>query len=117
NNFGSKIHIIGLPDSIQKEDMNRFNVKIKSVERIIEEDGLSYTTTIVDEENLAQAALKYASKNACDLIVINTGHESKLTGIFLGAFAQQIVNHSTIPILSIKHLEDHFNIETPGFAV
>jgi len=115
--FGSTIHIIGLPDSEEELDVNKINIKLKSVEKIIGNDKLSYKTTIVHGKNLAKDALDYADKNNCDLIVINTGHESKLTGIFLGAFAQQLVNHSKIPVLSIKHKEGYFTIETPGFGI
>jgi hypothetical protein len=34
-----------------------------------------------------------------------TDHESNLTGRFLGGFAKQIVNHSKVPILSIRPME------------
>jgi len=115
--FGSTIHIIGLPDSEEELDVNKINIKLESVEKIISNDKLSYKTTIVHGKNLAKDALDYADKNNCDLIVINTGHESKLTGIFLGTFAQQLVNHSKIPVLSIKHKEGYFTIETPGFGI
>jgi len=115
--FGSTIHIIGLPDSEEELDLNKITIKLESVEKIISSDKLPYKTTIVHGKNLAMDAIKYADENNCDLIVINTGHESKLTGIFLGAFAQQIVNHSKIPVLSIKHKEGYLTIETPGFGI
>ena len=115
--FYSRIHIIGLPDSNEKQEINKFKIKLESVEKIISSSKLKYKTTIVHGENLAKSALYYAAKNKCDLIVINTGHESKSTGIFLGAFAQQIVNHSKIPVLNFKHSEGHFSIETPGFGI
>jgi len=115
--FGSTIHIIGLPDSEEELDVNKIKIKLESVEKIISNDKLLYKTTIVHGKNLAMDALSYADENNCDLIVINTGHESKLTGIFLGAFAQQLVNHSKIPVLSIKHKEGYFIIETPGFGI
>ena len=115
--FGAKIHILGLPDSKEKQELDKFKIKLESVEKIVNEDNLPYKTTIVYGENLAKAALNYSTKNKCDLIAINTGHESKSTGIFLGAFAQQIVNHSKIPVLSFKHSEGHFIIETQGYGI
>lgn len=115
--FKAKIHLVGLPQSKEKIELKRINIKLESVEKIIKADGLSFVTTIVHGANMAKTAINYATKNKCDLIVINTGHESKLTGIFLGAFAQQIVNHSKIPVLSSKHLSDHYEIETPGFGI
>jgi len=115
--YNSKIHILGLPDSEEEIELNKFKIKLKSVEEIISDDSLAFETRIIHVENIAKSALDFASEKNCDLIVINTGHESKITGIFLGVFAQQIVNHSKIPVLSFKHSQDHFSIETPGFGI
>ncbi len=117
NLFGAIIHLLGLPDSDKKEDLDKFNIKMKSIGEIITAEKLSFKASIVDGDNIAKAALAYAKENKCDLIAVNTGHESKITGIFPGLFAQQIVNHSTIPVLSIKHTEGHYDITTPGFGI
>lgn len=117
NLFDSKIHVIGLNDSDDEQELNKFKIKLESVEKIIQADKLQYKTTIIHGNNLADEAINYATKNKCDLILINTGHESQLTGIFLGALAQQIVNHSKIPVLSIKHAHGYYSIETPGIAI
>ena len=87
------------------------------MEGIIAGKELKFTTTIKVASNMAKTALAYAAENNCDLMVINTGHESEITGVFLGAFAQQIVNHSPIPVLSIKPLEGTFSTHTSGSAV
>jgi nucleotide-binding universal stress UspA family protein len=115
--FNSNIHIIGLPGTKEKSEVAKFNLKLKSVEKHIEDQGFSYSSKIDSGTNTAEAALSYATKNKCDLIVINTGHESKTTGMFMGMFSQQIVNHSTMPVLSFKHLEGAVTIDTPGFAL
>ena len=117
NLFGAKIHIIGLPESDKEDELNKFHVKVESVEKIVKADNMQYKTTIVHGDNLATSAINYATKNKCDLIVINTGHESKITGILLGAFAQQIVNHSKIPVLSLRHAHGNFSIDTPGYGI
>jgi nucleotide-binding universal stress UspA family protein len=114
--FGAKIHVLGLADSTDKTEINKFKIKVESVEKHLATANLPYKTTIAEGHNLAASAMEYAEKNKCDLIIINTGHESKITGIFLGAFAQQIVNHSKVPVLSMKHLSDHYSIETDGFG-
>jgi len=115
--FGARIHVVGLPDSNDKQELDKFKIKCESVENIIRTGKLQYKITFVHGKNLAQSAMNYASKNKCDLIIINTGHESKSTGIFLGAFAQQIVNHSKVPVLSFRHSEGYFTIDTPGFGI
>jgi len=115
--YDSNIHLIGLPNTKDPKELAKFNVKMKSVEKIIDKEGLSYSSKNVQGKSIAEAALNYATKNKCDLIVINTGHESKTTGMFLGTFSQQIVNHSSVPVLSLKHPEGEYKISTPGFAV
>jgi nucleotide-binding universal stress UspA family protein len=100
--FGSKIHVLGLLDSTEQTELKKFKIKMDAVEDVIRAEKLPFTASIRSGDHIAQAALSYAEMNKCDLIVINTGHESKITGIFPGAFAQQIVNHSKIPVLSLR---------------
>jgi nucleotide-binding universal stress UspA family protein len=114
---GANIHLIGLPDSQDEEELRELKIKLKSVEEILNEDKLPFETNIVHGDNLSETAMKYAAKFHCDLIVINTGHESKITGHFLGAFAQQIVNHSKIPVLSVRATKDSFMITAPGYGI
>ncbi len=115
--FGSKIHLLGLSDSADKKDLELFKVKLSPVEKLLTEKNINYETVILPGENVANAALKYAGDSKCDLIVINTGHESKTTGIFLGTFAQQIVNHSKVPVLSYRHTEGEYLIDTQGYGI
>jgi nucleotide-binding universal stress UspA family protein len=87
--YKAKIHILGLINSNENIDKNKFNIKIESVEKKIK-------------------AIDYSNKIKADLITIMTDHESNLTGMFLGGFAKQIVNHSRIPVMSIRHKEGEF---------
>ena len=114
---GANIHLIGLPDSHDEEELRELKIKLKSVEDILMEDKLPFETNIVHGDSLSESAMKYAAKYNCDLIVINTGHESRITGHFLGAFAQQIVNHSKIPVLSVRAKKDSVMITAPGYGI
>lgn len=115
--YKSKVHIIGLPGSDSPDELSKFRLKLESVEDIVKSEHLPYQTTLIKNGNLADATLKYAKENKCDLIVVNTGHESKMTGIFLGAFAQQIVNHSPVPVLSVRPHHDQADISAPGYGI
>jgi nucleotide-binding universal stress UspA family protein len=115
--YDAKIHITGLSESKDKEALRELKIKIASVEYIVKTAKLKYITTYIYGDSLAESALKYATKNKCDLIAINTGHESKITGQFLGLFAQQIVNHSKIPVLSVKTTKDSLIISAPGYGI
>jgi nucleotide-binding universal stress UspA family protein len=58
--------------------------------------------------------MNYAKKIKADLITIMTDHESNLTGMFLGGFAKQIINHSRIPVMSIRPIEGY--MESTNFT-
>jgi nucleotide-binding universal stress UspA family protein len=115
--FHANALILGLPNSDDVKDIEIFKVKTNSVREILDEHKVPNKVTITKGEGVAKTAMDYAEKNSCDLIIINTGHESKLTGIFLGAFAQQIVNHSKIPVLSYRHVPGSYTVDAPGYGV
>jgi nucleotide-binding universal stress UspA family protein len=100
--FVSKIHIVGLLESNEEHEFEKLQIVLDQVQHAVEKTGLPFTRKTVKGNNLAAEALKYGSAVNADLIVIMTEHESEMTGIFLGARAKQIVNHSRIPVLSIK---------------
>ena len=115
--FGAEVHLIGLPDSGDDAGIEEMLVMLHAVETVLKDMHIAYTTSIVPGKNLSVAAMTYAKENHCDLIVINTGHESLTNGIFFGTFAQQIVNHSSIAVLSFKHSVGELEINTDGYGI
>ncbi len=115
--YHSKIHIVGLPETTDEDILNSVLIKLDSVVELVSEQGHVFEKAIIPGKNIAVGALKYAKESNCDLIVINTDHESEMPGAFLGAFAQQIVNHSRVPVLNFKHSESHYLIEIPGYGI
>lgn len=105
--YSAKIHVLGLVD--KETDPKKLAIKLDSVEKAIKRSGLVYTRKVVKGKNLAVAALNYSKKVKADLISVLSNHESHLNGIFLDAFAKQIVNHSRIPVLSIRPNEGIFD--------
>lgn len=102
SHYGSFVHILGLTEKGEEEDEPKLIIKIEAVEKQLKHANIGYDRKIVTGHNLAEETLKYAAQVDAELIVIMTDHESKLTGMFLGAAAKQIINHSKIPVLSIR---------------
>ena len=75
------------------------------MEEYLTKRDIKFSSELVYGENIATTTLKYGEKINADLIVIMTEQEDNLTGIFLGPYAQQVVNHSKIPVMSIKPME------------
>ena len=102
----SVVHILGLLNI--DEDENKFNIKLDAIEKAIKKAGLPYERKIVKGRNIAIEAMKYSEAVKADLIVIMTDHESHLNEMLMGALAKQIVNHSLIPVMSIRPVEGNY---------
>jgi nucleotide-binding universal stress UspA family protein len=104
--YASNIHVLGIVGN--DEESKKMKLKLESVEKVISNNGLSFETKIIKGNNLAQEALKYSKKMKADLIVVMEDHESYLKKMFLGSCIQQIVNHSRIPVMSVRPIEGHY---------
>jgi nucleotide-binding universal stress UspA family protein len=103
--FGSTIHIAALLTDDEPEIRFEFETKIKQVTEYFEREEVSYTETILTGSNLATMTMNFAESKGGNLIVMMTEQEANLTGFLMGPFAQQVVNHSKIPVLSVSPVE------------
>lgn len=101
--YGAFVHILGL--MTEDDDENKFMIKIESVKDALKHAKINFDCKIVRGTNLAIEAMSYSNLVQGDLIMTMTDHESHLNGIFVGAFAKQIINHSKIPVMSIRPIE------------
>lgn len=100
--YDSKLHILGLLDEDEESEYQKLQIVLDQVQHAVQRAKLPYTRHTVKGDYLAAEALKYGESVKADLIMIMTDQESRLSGVFLGPLAKQIVNHSRIPVLSIK---------------
>ena len=91
----------------------KFRMKMKQVEDFLKERQVEFTASTVFCSNIARSTMDYAAEKNADLIIIMNEQEINTTGFFMGPYAQQIVNHSTIPILSIRPTSGFVNSVTP----
>ena len=100
--FASKLHVLGLADSdMDKSDLGKFDIKLIHIQDYIQKCGVMCDKNIVAGTNQAKMTLDYANNSATDLIVIMTDQEENITGRLMGTYAQQIINHSKIPVMSV----------------
>lgn len=102
--FNSEVHICALITEEHEEEKKIFNMKVKQVEEYLEKKGVNYMTDEVHGDDIADMLLKRAKEVNADLIAIMTEQEAA-TGLFVGPYAQRIVNHSKIPVLSVTPFE------------
>ena len=100
--YNSTVHLLGLLETNDSMDDKKFGIKLETVEKVLKHANITYTKKLIRAHNPAIEAMKFSDEIGGDLIMIMTDHESDLTGMFMGAVAKQIVNHSKIPVMSIR---------------
>lgn len=102
----SRVHIAGLNDG--DLDEGKMRVKLEQVSRFLTNAGVNCTIQMLKGNNQAVMTIEHAKKINADLIVIMTDQEENIMGRFMGPYAQQIVNHSNIPVLSVHPEEGRY---------
>lgn len=102
--FNATIHIVGLVTEEHEDETAIYNLKIKQIEEYLDGKEVSYTRTLKHGDDIADMTLGYAKENNMDLIVMMTEQEAS-TGLFVGPYAQRIVNHSKTPVLSVTPIQ------------
>jgi len=101
NYYNSEIHLLGLFTSSMDDIRFRIRNYISQAEDYLKENNIKYQTTFLDVHNLTEATLNYAKSIDANLISIMTEQETSTANIWLGPYAAQMVNHSSIPVLSV----------------
>ena len=107
--FKSEVHVVGTHSS-----------HLSSIQRLAEKYVQQATSYLFAHEikcvednivaaDITKSVLQYATDVKADLITIMTEQETP-ANILLGPHAQQLINQSMVPVLSI-HPQEHFNLK------
>ena len=110
--FNSEIHVLSLYSTSIKAVRQKVDNYTLQVKKYLEEENVNFVIEKVDAENITNSIINYAKEINADTIAIMTEQEMTTANLFLGAYAQQMVNHSPIPVLSI-HAREYIRIQ-PG---
>jgi nucleotide-binding universal stress UspA family protein len=103
--FDAQIHILALHSSRLKSLQTKIETTVVKVEKYLSKCGVSFNSEFRFAENFTNTTLEFAGETEADLIIIMTEQESSDANILLGQFAQQMVNFSQIPIMSVQPKE------------
>jgi nucleotide-binding universal stress UspA family protein len=106
--YNATIHVAGLMLDSDEDFVRKFKIKIEQTEEYLKNHNVKFTIKLLYGDNLADMAMDYGRDINADLIMIMTEQESDIKGIFMGPYAQQVVNHSKIPVISIRPEAEHF---------
>ncbi|MFM7176237.1 MAG: universal stress protein [Bacteroidota bacterium] len=100
--FGSVIHIVTIVESGDEFITNKLTRQMDQVSDHIQEAGITCTTEFVEGGDVVDEILKVADKTQSDLIMIMTQQEVGFTDLFISSAAQEVINRSEVPVLSIR---------------
>ena len=103
--FKAAIRVVSVLQSSDEFLVNKLTRQLDQVKTYIQNQNVDCTAEIVKmqkgDETLAQCVIDYAKKVDGDLLIIMTQQETNFTRMFIGSTAQEVVNNSDIPVLSI----------------
>ncbi len=105
--YGAIIHVVGLITVDEPEMHKKFDIMMNQVNEYLKKNDVPFENKILVGSNIAKLTMKYANDIGADLIMIMTEQEESVTGFIVGPYAQQVVNHSPIPVLSITPQETY----------
>jgi len=101
---GTTIRILGLLSHKNNKSLSDLVYKyVENVENFLTKKGLKFTLQMRESDNVTLTTLDYAKEVNADMIVIMTEQEKTLSNLFfLGPYAQQMINLSPYPVLTIS---------------
>lgn len=103
--YNAEIHVLALFSSPLDELRSIVREYVRQVKLYLSENQVNHTIVELEADNLTDVTIDYAIKVDANLISIMDEQETTTANIWLGPYAQQMVNHSPIPVLCI-HAKD-----------
>ena len=103
--FNADIHILALYSTSIRAVQRKVDNYARQVQKYMTDAGINHYIESLQADNITNISIDYARKVNADLIAIMTEQETTASNILLGPYAQQMVNHSPVPVLSIQPKE------------
>lgn len=100
--FKAQINVLSLYNSKINEVKSIVDEHTEEAMKLIVASELRYINEKKDCENVAKATVDYAMKRNADVISIMNEQDVRNKNIFMGNYAQQIINQSPLPVLSFR---------------
>lgn len=116
--YGSAIHVFGIDaDGTSPADLHKIELEAAQIKRILDDEKIVSTVEVKTDQYLADMLLEKAKEIKADLIIDMADLDRmNISEYILGPVAQQIVNHSPIPVLSIRPMFNPDTVDLHGYG-
>ena len=104
-NFDAEIHLVATFSTNLKTMQRRVENYSNKAVKYMEKEGVKHVVEKIHTQNATKSTIEYATKIDANLISIVTEQDDRNDTGLLAPCAQQMVNHSNIPVLSV-HKDD-----------
>ena len=112
--FDSTIHVLSIVEDNDEFAVNKLKRQLEQVEEFIQEKNIKCTTRFIIGHDIPKEVNAFAKEIDADLTMIMTQQEMDWTDLFIGSQAQEVINNSEIPVLSIRPmLRKDMSVFTP----
>jgi nucleotide-binding universal stress UspA family protein len=96
------LKVFNTPLSVIRKRIDKYG---QDAEACLKEKKVKFVTEELEVDNVAASIIKYSREHKIDLISIMTDQDTTTAKKFLGPYAQQLINNSEIPVLSLRSKE------------
>jgi nucleotide-binding universal stress UspA family protein len=100
--YDAEIYVLAIYASKYKSIQKRVDEYTDQVCEYLEDEGIKFHRDVLSCDNLTAATIEYAKHVRANLISIMTEQETSPFNLLVGPYAQQMVNNSPYPVLSIN---------------
>lgn len=100
--FNAEIDILGVYESDLASIRRKTDQYVEKTKKYLAENNIKHQFHHCKSNKLSCSIVRYAENNQADLMVIMTDQNKATSDIIMGRRAQQIINRSPIPVLSVK---------------
>jgi len=104
--FNAVVHILVIYTTPLKTMHKRVDNYADKAKKYFDQESVKYKVETIQTQNVTKSTIDYATSVDADLISIMTEQEDNKNVGLLGPCAQQIVNHSHIPVLCIQDTDE-----------
>lgn len=112
----AEIHVLGINVDPDKAALKKLQHEADQIKELLDKNGIKYTIDVVTTNYTTDFILSFAENKHADLlVVVSDTDRTGLSEYITGSVAQQLVNHSQIPVLSVhpKFHASHVNQANP----
>lgn len=103
--LNAKVHMLMVSETNSEDIISKLDSYGKQVEEYFTSKKIAFTSKKAISSNNTDATIAYAKELSADLIAIMTEQVSNPMNLWLGNYAQQMINHSPIPVISFRSHE------------